>query len=60
MAHVKEDVLNEIFTQLKNIKFGTVLITVHNNEITQLDVTTKKRYEQSKVQSVSSNKILKK
>lgn len=44
MANLKEHVFKEIIENIKDISYGTLLITIHNDEITQLDVTKKKRF----------------
>lgn len=43
MGKVNEEILKKITDQLQDIQFGTLLITIHNDEITQLDVTRKQR-----------------
>lgn len=45
MVKVKEDLIQQIITQLDDIQYGTLLITVHNDEVTQLDVTKKQRLD---------------
>lgn len=50
MAIIKDEVFKEIIENLKGLSYGTVSITVHNDEITQLDVTEKKRFDLAKVQ----------
>lgn len=37
-----------IFSALDNIQFGCVTITIHEGEITQVDVTEKKRFQLQK------------
>lgn len=44
MTTVKEHIFKEIVENLQDISYGTLLITIHNNEITQLDVTKKTRF----------------
>lgn len=46
MANINEDVYKEILNKLKELSYGSLLITVHNSEVTQLDVTQKKRFNQ--------------
>ena len=38
-------VLNEIASAIRNIKFGQVVITVHNSKIVQVDKTEKLRFD---------------
>jgi hypothetical protein len=45
MVKVNEELLKAITDQLKGIQYGALLITVHNDEITQLDVTSKQRFD---------------
>jgi hypothetical protein len=47
MVKIKEDLIKQITDQLKEMQFGSLLITVHNNEVTQLDVTRKQRFDQT-------------
>ena len=46
MVKVKEELIKQIMDQLKEIQYGTLLITVHNDEVTQLDITRKQRFDQ--------------
>ncbi|QKS70003.1 YezD family protein [Paenalkalicoccus suaedae] len=47
---MSESTTKESYVQsvLKQIEFGTVTVTVHNGEITQVDVTEKKRFPNQK------------
>lgn len=45
MSHKDNDEkLKHISLTLKKLEFGSVVITVHNGEITQVDTTEKKRF----------------
>jgi hypothetical protein len=44
MEKVDELKLEYILSMLKNLDFGSLNITVHNGEITQIDTTEKKRF----------------
>ncbi|TDL83232.1 YezD family protein [Peribacillus frigoritolerans] len=44
MASLNEKKVQQILTVLKKINYGSVLITIHDGEITQLDSTEKKRF----------------
>lgn len=44
MGKLEELKINDIVTALEGLKYGSVLITVHNGEITQVEKTEKKRY----------------
>ncbi|WP_081414043.1 YezD family protein [Metabacillus indicus] len=48
MANVKESHLQQILTAVKKIDYGSVLITIHGGEITQLDSTEKNRFTKPK------------
>lgn len=39
-----EQKLNFILSALKEIKYGSVVITIHNGDITQVDTTEKTRF----------------
>lgn len=43
-------IINEVSEILKNLKFGSLLITVNDGEVTQLDITEKKRFPNIKKQ----------
>ena len=47
MVNVKDELVQQIIAQLKDIQYGTLLITVHNDEVTQLDVTKKQRFDRT-------------
>ncbi|AZV41990.1 MULTISPECIES: YezD family protein [Peribacillus] len=44
MSKLEEQQLQYILSSLQNIQYGSVVITVHNGEITQVDTTEKKRF----------------
>lgn len=42
---IENDVkLKHITSTLEQLEYGTIIITVHNGEITQIDTTEKKRF----------------
>ena len=41
-------VINEISEILKNVQYGSIVITIHDGEITQVDTTEKKRFSSLK------------
>lgn len=51
MAKVKldDEKLKYLTSSLNSIDFGSVVITVHNGQITQIDTTEKKRFANVKV-----------
>lgn len=55
MGKVNEEVLKKITDYLQDVKFGTLLITIHNDEITQLDVTRKQRFNKTQQYQVSDH-----
>ncbi|MDR0136745.1 YezD family protein [Metabacillus idriensis] len=48
MANLNESKVQQILTALKKINYGSVLITIHEGEITQLDSTEKNRFVKPK------------
>lgn len=44
MGRIDDEKLRFIIKSLQELEFGTVHITVHDDEITQVDITEKKRY----------------
>jgi hypothetical protein len=51
MAVIDEVKINDILSVLKELEYGSVMITVHDGQITQIDTTEKKRFSLSKSQS---------
>jgi len=37
-------VISEISETLRNLQYGSIVITIHDGEITQVDTTEKKRF----------------
>ncbi|MBM7717487.1 YezD family protein [Siminovitchia sp. FSL H7-0308] len=60
MAKVEENAIEDIVSALKKMEYGSLVITVHDGEITQIDTTEKKRYnmqrKQRKVPMMKANK----
>ncbi|WP_409305103.1 DUF2292 domain-containing protein [Peribacillus sp. SCS-155] len=54
MKRIDEQKINQIISSLQNIEYGSVLITVHAGEITQIDTTEKIRYQLVKDPSTDS------
>jgi hypothetical protein len=48
MAHVDQAKANFILSTLKEMEYGSVVITVHDGSITQIDKTEKTRFGQKK------------
>ena len=44
MGEIEETKIDEIISVLQNLQYGSVVITVHDGEITQVDTTEKKRF----------------
>ncbi|KRD85097.1 hypothetical protein ASE51_28070 [Bacillus sp. Root147] len=44
MAKVDEEKINYILTALEKIQYGSLNITIHNGEITQVDCSKKHRF----------------
>ncbi|SFH50237.1 hypothetical protein SAMN04487776_12134 [Priestia megaterium] len=47
MAKVDEEKINYIITALEKIQYGSLNITIHNGEITQVDCSEKHRFRLS-------------
>ncbi|WP_075980431.1 YezD family protein [Bacillus massilinigeriensis] len=45
MGKIDQEKWNYILSMIKDIQFGSVLITVHDGEITQVDRTEKNRFQ---------------
>lgn len=45
-------IINEISEILKNLQYGSIVITVHDGEVTQVDTVVKKRFPSVKKQKV--------
>lgn len=48
MSAYNDSKLNEILAAINNLDYGSILITIHEGEITQLDITEKKRFPLTK------------
>jgi hypothetical protein len=48
MSAYNDSKLNEILSAIQNLNYGSILITIHEGEITQLDITEKKRFPLTK------------
>jgi len=44
MAKVDENKLHYILSTIQELEYGSVSITIHDNEITQVDSTEKRRF----------------
>jgi hypothetical protein len=42
---INDAIIRDIKTAVERLKYGTVIITVHNNKITQMEVSEKKRFD---------------
>ncbi|WP_453991393.1 YezD family protein [Bacillus nitroreducens] len=60
MAKLDESKVKHILSALENLEFGSIVITVHNGEITQIDATEKKRFALQKSTSTHNQPIHKK
>ncbi|MGG3468713.1 YezD family protein [Neobacillus pocheonensis] len=56
MAVVDQAKANFILSTLKNMEYGSVIITVHDGTITQIDKTEKTRFAASKSSPVKNKK----
>ncbi|MFC0558872.1 YezD family protein [Halalkalibacter alkalisediminis] len=46
--------VTEIVHALKDLEYGTIVITVHDSQITQIDITEKKRFGTQKKNIVTN------
>lgn len=44
MDKIKESKIDHIVSSIKDIQYGSIVITIHDGEITQVDITEKKRF----------------
>ncbi|MFD2923415.1 DUF2292 domain-containing protein [Halobacillus naozhouensis] len=44
MAEIDERKIKDIVSRLERLEFGSLVVTVHNGEVTQIDTTEKQRY----------------
>lgn len=56
MAENTDEKIEHIVDTLKRLMYGSVEVTVHNGEITQIDTTEKKRFSLQKSQKKKSEK----
>lgn len=54
MAQLDESKVKHILSTLEKLDFGSIVITVHNGEITQIDATEKKRFSLQKTTSTQT------
>ena len=43
--HIDQKVLDEVVKSIQQIKYGEVVITIHNSEIVQIEKREKKRFQ---------------
>ncbi|MFJ8265174.1 YezD family protein [Peribacillus asahii] len=56
MNKVDDLKLDYIISELKNLDYGSLVITVHEGEITQIDTTEKKRFSLTKSNKLNRTK----
>ncbi|SEO03697.1 hypothetical protein SAMN04488134_103185 [Amphibacillus marinus] len=49
MGRIDVDKIDYIISSIENLEYGTLVITVHNGQVTQIDATEKKRFDHAKV-----------
>ena len=54
MGRIEESKVEHIISSLKNLQYGSIVITVHDGEITQIDTTEKKRFPILKSQNLKA------
>ncbi|MEK4027249.1 YezD family protein [Pseudobacillus sp. FSL P4-0506] len=48
MENIEEEKINYILKMLTNIKYGSLVITIHDGQITQIDSIEKNRFTTNK------------
>jgi hypothetical protein len=56
MGKLDEKKIDHIVTTLGKLEYGSVVITVHDGEITQIETTEKKRFSLSKGNATQTKK----
>jgi hypothetical protein len=56
MNHIDEEKIKYIVSMLNKLEYGSVVITVHDSDITQIDITEKKRFPLVKNRKFGTNK----
>ncbi len=54
MRKIDDLKLDYIISELKKINYGSLVITVHEGDITQIDITEKKRFSLAKRTKLSN------
>lgn len=47
MSKLSKEQVDHLEKSLRHIDFGSILITVHNGRVTQIDTTEKRRFSQT-------------
>lgn len=47
MSKLSKEQVSHLEKKLGHIEFGSILITIHNGKVTQIDTTEKKRFSQT-------------
>lgn len=55
MRKVDDLKLEYIISELKKLDYGSLVITVHDGDITQIDITEKKRFSKTSSNKIKSN-----
>jgi hypothetical protein len=42
---INDSIIKDVRDAIEELSFGTVIITIHNKKITQIEVTKKKRFD---------------
>ncbi|HEX6594119.1 MAG TPA: YezD family protein [Bacillota bacterium] len=48
MVKLDEEKINHLSASLRELEYGSIVITVHDGEITQIDTTEKRRFFKTK------------
>ena len=58
MQKIDDLKLDYIISELKKLNYGSLVITVHDGDITQIDITEKKRFSLAKSNKLRSTENL--
>ena len=57
MRKIDDSKLDYILSELKKLNYGSLVITVHEGDITQIDITEKKRFSLTTSSKITSTNV---
>ena len=58
MGKLEEEKVEQILSSVQNLQFGSIVITIHDGEITQVETTEKKRFPMLKRSNLKAEQFL--